>query len=174
MHKLILRSCARQAQPATIPNMSVMGMQATGPQQAPQMLHLYTGPLVWSATKLSNSWKSCHYSEHGHWKSRDHKCTTWWFVLRLCVKVLYNEHTGIWEISARYGGPGCSIQRPSESVSAARIPVPQWRNSTPPLLDSKQVPFLHSFLFLSFPDLVAKRVLATLSLSLLAMLQLCR
>lgn len=114
-------------------------VQASTPNLQTQTLHLYTGPIAWSATRLSNSWKSCHYGERGHWQSRDQVCMTWWFVSQLCMKVSFEESTGSWETSKRFGGPGCSVHKPELGLTAARIPVPQWRNSTPPTLDSTQV-----------------------------------
>lgn len=114
-------------------------MQASTPNQQPQILNLYTGPIIWSATRLSNSWKSCHYGERGHWQSQHHACVTWWFVSTLCMKVSFQPDTGTWIFSTRFGGPGCSVLRPEQGLSAARIPVPHWRNSTPPQLDAAQV-----------------------------------
>lgn len=117
-------------------------MQASTPYQQPQILNLYTGPIIWSATRLSNSWKTCHYGERGHWQSQNHACVTWWFVSTLCMKVSFEPDTGTWIFSTRFGGPGCSVLRPEQGLSAARIPVPHWRNSTPPQLDAAQVSHL--------------------------------
>lgn len=116
-----------------------LSVQATRPGSAQQKVQLYQGPLVWSVSKTSNSWKGCHYADRGHWDSAARKCILWRFLSNLCVKLELDAVTGVWRTNKRFGDVGCNVFQQYHPVGTQRLPVTNWRVSTPPSITIEQV-----------------------------------
>lgn len=114
-------------------------VQASRPGSQQQRVQLYQGPLVWSASKTSNSWKSCHYAERGYWDAAARKCVSWHFLVNLCIQLEMDPVSEKWRSSKRYGDVGCNVYQKYDPVASQKLQVTNWRVSKPPSIAMEQV-----------------------------------